>query len=68
MPQPKVIISIPLPKNGSPTITVQGVKGPACKKITESLLKKLGKVKSDVNTDEYRQSESHTDARQSLRG
>lgn len=39
--------------DGSYTEEVKGVKGPDCIKLTEDLNKRMGKVVSQVKTDEY---------------
>jgi len=60
----KIIITIPRdPKQGT-TIKVEGHPGPGCKSLTEKLEQALGRVVSDVETDEYHQAEIQQDQQQ----
>ncbi len=43
--------------NGKSTITVNGVKGKACKELTAKLEEALGKVEKTTLTDEYKEKE-----------
>jgi DUF2997 family protein len=55
-------IKIVIPKTGNITISVDGVKGPSCKKLTERFEKALGDTVSDVDTPEmYEQPETQTE-------
>ena len=51
----KEVILVDFDENGSPTISVEGVKGKACKDFTAQLEKALGSVTSDAHTAEYAQ-------------
>lgn len=42
-------------ENGEITIEVNGLKGSACKKLTEELINSLGEVKETKLTSEYYQ-------------
>ena len=46
----EVIIDI---EGGSPTVTVKGVKGPACKNLTKAVVAALGETHSEVPTPEF---------------
>lgn len=46
-------VTITIAPDGSPTIHVEGIKGPSCKDITRAVEKALGTVKSDKNTAEF---------------
>ena len=48
-------IKVRISPKGVPTITVTGVKGPACKALTAELEADLGEVTSDTPTAEYTQ-------------
>jgi len=58
----KVIVS----KDGKVTIDVRGIKGSACKSLTQAMEKAIGTVTSDENTDEYYEQEQAVDTSQEL--
>lgn len=46
-------IRIVIPRDGDPTITVDGVKGTGCKDLTKQLEAALGSTTSDQETPEF---------------
>ena len=46
----KLIFRVPL--KGNPTLKVEGIGGPGCKKLTADLERALGKVVKDEDTNE----------------
>lgn len=50
---PTIKISIPLDRNTPSEVSVSGVAGPSCEKLTEGIEAALGRVEHREHTDEY---------------
>lgn len=52
-------------ENDNPVISVEGVKGRACKELTADLERRLGKVTKEEKTREYTEAKATSEAKSS---